>query len=208
MDDSNTLRGLSLYVLARHPLAFRFIEKLLAGTACAVKPYTEPNGPAVEEDRWILIVDTYSVKDWPVIASQSRLNGARTIILIDQLPSSDEEVRLVYVGVHGIVLFENAEHELAKAVGLVSSGGLWISRNALAQYANRAAGGTLSSKSNRFTGREQQILFFLERGFSNKEIGNSLKISERTVKFHVSNVLQKLNVDSRRHVPGVAFTNN
>lgn len=203
MDDRNTLRSLSLYVLARHPLAFRFIEKLFAGTACAIKPYTEPNGPALEEDRSILIVDTCSVKDWPVVASQSRLNGARTIILIDQLPSSEEEVRLIYVGVHGIVLFENTEHELPKAVSLVSSGGLWISRNALAQYANRAAG-PLCSKSNRFTGREQQILFFLERGFSNKEIGNSLKISERTVKFHVSNVLQKLNLDSRRHVPGVA----
>jgi DNA-binding CsgD family transcriptional regulator len=50
------------------------------------------------------------------------------------------------------------------------------------------------------TVRENQILDLLRRRYSNKEIANHFGISESTVKFHVSNVLTKLNVNDRRDV--------
>ena len=45
--------------------------------------------------------------------------------------------------------------------------------------------------------REEQVLSFLARGLSNKEIGSSLHISEATVKSHVHHLLEKLQVSSR-----------
>ena len=47
------------------------------------------------------------------------------------------------------------------------------------------------------TQREQQIFEQLCHGRSNEEIGSNLYISERTVKFHVSNLMKKFGVDNR-----------
>jgi DNA-binding NarL/FixJ family response regulator len=48
------------------------------------------------------------------------------------------------------------------------------------------------------TAREGEILQLLMRRLSNKDISSLLAISERTVKFHVSNILSKLQVSDRR----------
>jgi DNA-binding NarL/FixJ family response regulator len=45
--------------------------------------------------------------------------------------------------------------------------------------------------------REQEVLGSLLENLSNKEIGNKLNITERTVKFHVSNLLSKFGVRRR-----------
>jgi DNA-binding NarL/FixJ family response regulator len=45
--------------------------------------------------------------------------------------------------------------------------------------------------------REQEVLNSLLENLANKEIGNKLNISERTVKFHVSNLLSKFGVRRR-----------
>jgi DNA-binding NarL/FixJ family response regulator len=48
------------------------------------------------------------------------------------------------------------------------------------------------------TAREGQVLQLLMRRLANKEISRALAISERTVKFHVSNILGKLQLEDRR----------
>lgn len=49
----------------------------------------------------------------------------------------------------------------------------------------------------RLTVRERQVLVLLAQGNRNKEIAISLRLRERTVKFHVANLLQKLGAQSR-----------
>jgi DNA-binding NarL/FixJ family response regulator len=47
------------------------------------------------------------------------------------------------------------------------------------------------------TPRERDVLRLLAEGFANKEIGRRLFVSEKTVKTHVSSILQKLGVQDR-----------
>ena len=51
--------------------------------------------------------------------------------------------------------------------------------------------------------RQTEVLEGLKEGLANKEIANKLNISERTVKFHVSNLFAKFKVDSRIQLMGL-----
>ena len=58
------------------------------------------------------------------------------------------------------------------------------------------------------TRRERDVLISIAQGMSNKEIGSSLKISERTVKNHVSNIFKKIDVMDRTQAALFAIRNN
>jgi DNA-binding NarL/FixJ family response regulator len=55
-------------------------------------------------------------------------------------------------------------------------------------------------EENSLTEREREVLTCLVKGLTNKEIGESLFVSDKTVKIHVSNIFKKLNVKSRSQV--------
>ncbi|HEV2991068.1 MAG TPA: response regulator transcription factor [Candidatus Angelobacter sp.] len=198
MNDRQQIPRIALYVLSRHHLAFRIIERTLPANLYEIKACNHLLHELPNKNGWILVLDSQSVEEWPAVVSQNRLNGGRSIIVAHELPQSiDEEIRLLHLGIHGIVPSEKIEDDLPNAVDLVCKGGLWISRNALIEYVKRRE---TQLAGDCFTSREQQVIVFLMKGFSNKEIGNNLGISERTVKFHVSNILEKSNVKSRREL--------
>lgn len=51
---------------------------------------------------------------------------------------------------------------------------------------------------NILTKREKEILTYLEKGFSTKEVAELLGLSTKTVRNHISNVILKLGVNSRK----------
>ena len=53
--------------------------------------------------------------------------------------------------------------------------------------------------------REFEALELIARGRKNREIAQALEIEERTVRFHVENILDKLNVDNRTKAAFYAF---
>ena len=52
-------------------------------------------------------------------------------------------------------------------------------------------------ENNLLTKREQEIFTLLIKNYSTKDIANKLKISEKTARNHISNVMQKLGVKNR-----------
>jgi DNA-binding NarL/FixJ family response regulator len=52
----------------------------------------------------------------------------------------------------------------------------------------------------KLTDREQEVLTYVARGLSNKEIAEQIHLSLKTVKTHVSNVIQKMGVTTRTQV--------
>jgi two-component system nitrate/nitrite response regulator NarL len=67
---------------------------------------------------------------------------------------------------------------------------------------NRHTGATMNS----LTSREREIVFALAKGFSNKNIGRQLGVSEGTVKVHLHNIYTKLGVKNRTALAVLAFT--
>jgi DNA-binding NarL/FixJ family response regulator len=191
----------SVFVHTKHPLVFRTISTLLAAARCSVRHYSELRIRGCEERGRVIIVDACSVENWLEVAVHCGVKGCRTIIILPESLQADEQeqLRLVYLGVRGIVLIPNLETALSPAVDSVMQGQLWLPRKILDEYVVRTnSPGVVGGLG--FTPREEQIITFLMRGMSNKIIGAMLDISERTVKFHVSNVLRKFQVRSRREL--------
>jgi DNA-binding NarL/FixJ family response regulator len=107
---------------------------------------------------------------------------------------------LLRLGVKGLVRYRDMS-QLAPAVRLIASGGIWVPRDLMSRYLEM--GQTVTTTRLPATGgkslsrREKEVLGFLLKNFSNKEIATSLHISESTVKFHVSNVISRFGVRRR-----------
>jgi len=87
-----------------------------------------------------------------------------------------------------------------RAVDSILQGPLWVSRDVLERFSGHEKRLLERQRStgNTLTARERQVLQFLMRGLTNKEISHLTGTSERTIKFHVSNILGKLHLEDRR----------
>lgn len=112
-------------------------------------------------------------------------------------------------GASGYLLKEMDADALVEAVKVVADGGSYlhpkVTHNLVREYRRLAGEGGSSYVSSveirrplhLLTRRECEVLQLLTDGKSNRGIGESLFISEKTVKNHVSNILQKMNVNDR-----------
>jgi NarL family two-component system response regulator LiaR len=85
--------------------------------------------------------------------------------------------------------------ELAHAIRSADAGHLTLSSEAVQVLAESVTQPQLAS--DRLTDRENEVLELLVTGLTNAEIAGRLFVSLGTIKFHVSNIYQKLGVDSR-----------
>jgi two-component system, NarL family, response regulator DegU len=122
-------------------------------------------------------------------------------------------------GALGYLLKEMDSDALVDAVKIVADGGSYVhpkvTHNLVAEYKRLAnaqnSGGFQQSEVRRplhlLTRRECEVLQMLADGKSNRGIGEGLYISEKTVKNHVSNILQKMNVNDRTQAVVTAIKN-
>ncbi len=128
-----------------------------------------------------------------------KYSGLRPVLLAQQC-DENECLRWLFRGVWGVVDYGAYESELPRAVRQVAGGQLWFPADVVVRWMRIDGARRSMALRLSLTKRERQVMEFLLRRFSNKEIADILTISERTVKFHVSNVLSKLQVSSRQEL--------
>ena len=107
----------------------------------------------------------------------------------------DLVVRAVKAGARGYVVKDVDTTELVRAIQAVSGGGSAFDQRSAAIVLRTVSGGGESPEA--LTEREREVLRLLADGLSNKRIGETLFISESTVKFHIRNIIRKLGVTKR-----------
>ncbi|MFD4820556.1 response regulator [Peribacillus butanolivorans] len=118
-------------------------------------------------------------------------------------------------GAQGYLLKEMDADTLIDAVRVVAEGGSYlhpkVTHNVVKEYRRLAADRDSSLEIRRplhlLTRRECEVLQILADGKSNRAIGETLYISEKTVKNHVTNILQKMNVNDRTQAVVLAIKN-
>ncbi|WP_164934877.1 response regulator [Bradyrhizobium zhanjiangense] len=103
------------------------------------------------------------------------------------------------LGVAGYILKSSSKQELAQSIGEALQGLVCIPDAYRALRPRRAPSPAhdLLKRLHDLTPQQLRVLDMLKRGLQNKQIAYELKISETTVKVHVSDILRKLNVLSR-----------
>ncbi len=98
-------------------------------------------------------------------------------------------------GAIGYLLKDTQAHELRRAIKAAAAGEVQLSPEAAARLWREMRQPEVKPES--LTNREFEVLQLLALGKSNKEIAQTLIISEQTVKTHVAHILDKLGVSSR-----------
>jgi DNA-binding NarL/FixJ family response regulator len=120
-------------------------------------------------------------------------------LALDSAKPDIEVARLLHSGIAGFITHSESSQLLGAAIEAVAAGRVWASREIIRIYVELTSQRfTVSSGVEMLTARENQVLEFLRKRYSNREMAQVLRISESTVKFHVSNVLMKLKAHHRR----------
>ncbi len=136
------------------------------------------------------------------MSSSSGSNAVR-VILLTAAAEKKQIVEALQLGARGVVLKDSATQLLLKSIHTVMAGEYWVGRESvsnLVQYLRtlvQSSGEEARQKKFGLTPRELEIVSTVVAGYSNKEIAEYFKISEDTVKHHLSNIFDKLGVSTR-----------
>jgi DNA-binding NarL/FixJ family response regulator len=201
--------AVKIQVVSSHPVLTGMIEQLLAHSkdlCVSILP------PAATENEilgrsgspHLFLLDACSLRNnlGPLAARwRAHFPGSKFVVL---LPPGDgthaEKLHLFYWGIDGFVEFHKSwRTELPQAIQSVLKGQPWVPSEVLLAFVKNAKA-LLDAQllpGHSLTSREAQVLQLLMRRLTNKEIATALAISERTAKFHVSNILSKLQLQDR-----------
>lgn len=104
---------------------------------------------------------------------------------------------MLKAGAKGYVLKDEMPETITTAVRAVMRGETWLSTSVLSSVIVYSTSAAPSSPSPTLSEREIEVLNLLIEGKDNREIGTALCISERTVRFHLRNIYDKIGVRGR-----------
>lgn len=123
---------------------------------------------------------------------------------IIMLTVSDDEADLyeaVKSGASGYLLKDSSIEEVAQGIRVVADGQSLISPSMAAklidEFKTMSTPDRNAATALKLTDRELEVLRLVARGLSNRDVASELAISENTVKNHVRNILEKLQLHSR-----------
>ena len=124
-------------------------------------------------------------------------DAAARIVILTTYQGDEDVHRGLRAGARGYLLKDSGAEQLVACIEAVAQGQRFLPPEVASKLAERTEVGQLSP-------RELEILAHLATGKSNKMIARSAAIEVGTVKFHVNNILAKLNVGSRTEAATVA----
>jgi len=135
-----------------------------------------------------------------VLNALGRMGHATRVVVLTSFEKEEDIYRAIRAGAQGYLLKDTTESEMVAAISVVNSGKRYIPRHIAARLADRFMRSDL-------TARELQTLELLAQGSTNKQIAGVLGISDNTVRHHVNNIMEKLQVTDRTEAVATALRN-
>jgi DNA-binding NarL/FixJ family response regulator len=136
----------------------------------------------------------------------NRTSNAPKVVLLTAQLHEDQLIEALHLGVKGFVLKEMATKLLVECLRRVHAGGQWLEKDsanrAMAKLVRREAKGR--EIATLLTPREIEVVQMVAKGLTNKEIASQLGIADGTVKIHLHNIYEKLQINRRAELVKVA----
>ncbi len=202
--------SLKVCLLSPHPMVLDEFHRLLedSGFAISSKQLDSMLAPDLRNLQvpraTVYVVDAHAARQatGALLGNILDSNENARILVVGDALKEQESYALLRQGVKGILTYEEARLQLARALPQVAAGGIWVARNVLSRFVDSILSTTQGRRlradsPSELSRREQEVLSGLLENLANKEVADRLNISERTVKFHVSNLLAKFGVRRR-----------
>jgi DNA-binding NarL/FixJ family response regulator len=210
MSKSNGKSPLKVCLLSPHPMVLEEFQRLLEDSGFHISSkqldsMLAPDLRNLEIPRAsVYVIDAHAARQATGALLGNileRYAAARLLVVGDKLKEADSH-SLLRQGAKGILSYAEAREQLPRALPQVAAGGIWVPRPVLSRFVDSILSSTQGRRlrvqsPNELSRREQEVLSGLLENLANKEVADRLHISERTVKFHVSNLLAKFGVRRR-----------
>ncbi len=141
-----------------------------------------------------------SMPGWSGLVTAEKINvacPATTIVMLTVSEDKDKLIAAFKAGARAYVLKGVSARELTNVVQTAAAGEVYVSPSLAAEMLVSLTQGKAPDPLQELTERERNILGLIGSGLMNREIGERLFLSEKTIKHYVTNILQKLQVRSR-----------
>jgi DNA-binding NarL/FixJ family response regulator len=189
-----------------HPLFLEAVERVLCLEADFRVAARCRDGAevlrAVEEHRADLLVLDIRMPRKDGVAVLRELRDARRdipVVVLTAQVDDEEVITLLRLGIRGLVLKEVPPDQLVQCLRDVHAGGRWLEPSCLARVTDallRRQAGTAEALKV-LTRREIEVVQKVATGLRNKAIANELCVSEGTIKIHLHNIYEKLELTGR-----------
>jgi two-component system, NarL family, nitrate/nitrite response regulator NarL len=138
--------------------------------------------------------------------------ATRPILLVDRI-TNGEIIQALLWGARGIVRKNDATSLLLKSIRTVKTGEYWINHAGISELVSALC--SLSTRveqqaqqqTHSLSVQQLQIVEAIVNGCSNKEIARDLRLSERTVKYHLTRIFNKFGVSGRMELARYSLKN-
>ncbi len=148
-------------------------------------------------------------KDGIAATKEIMQEAPQSRILILTSFTEDEKVSVaIKAGALGYILKDSHPEEVLQALREVSSGNPYLTPQITRKLLRGIRTESASAGQETLTDREHETLKWVAHGIPNKQIALKMRVSESTIRAHVSNILGKLNLENRSQLVLYAVQNN
>jgi RNA polymerase sigma factor (sigma-70 family) len=200
---------ISVVVVDDHPLFRKGLEHLL--TASAEVNFAAQFADIESTRAWlaapgradvVLLDRSLHDADGLVLVPDFKARGIKVIMLT--IAEEDHEIRdAIERGVDGYILKSSEPEQIIQAIISVHGGNSMLPSHIMQKMAR---GELMQGAFDKLSQRELEIVSYVARGLSNRAIGETLGLSENTVRNHLRSILEKLGLKNRVQVATLALT--
>lgn len=168
---------------------------------------------SLENQPDIVIMDLNMPKKSGLVATKQihEANSEIKIIVLTMHESKEYLFHSLQAGASSYLLKSYHEDDLIEAIRTVHRGEAYLYPNAtkllLEEYMKKTDSSSEEDYNQKLTGREQEVLAYLAKGYTNREIAEQLFLSIKTIESHKSKIMGKLNLKTRPDLIKFALKN-
>ena len=190
-------------LISGHPLYREGFARILrtAGNMAFVEGACAADALAIARERAadVVVIDLYDLAgaSMDMVLELARNYPKVRVAVLGDAEHVKEACTAPDTGISGYILKTVQGSELVDIIRTIHEGGTYVTPRPALRAALVKSSRQRASEPRRFTPREEEIFALVARGRTNKEIARALNIAEKTVKHHMTIILQKMNARNR-----------